>query len=48
MGRINILFLHEQPTGLDPQTRANLWTYLEKVNKGKTNYILDGSLSGRS
>ncbi len=28
-----ILFLDEPTTGLDPQTRANLWTYLEKLNK---------------
>ncbi len=28
-----ILFLDEPTTGLDPQTRANLWKYLEKLNK---------------
>ncbi len=28
-----ILFLDEPTTGLDPQTRAGLWTYLEKLNK---------------
>ena len=28
-----ILFLDEPTTGLDPQTRANLWVYLEKLNR---------------
>ncbi len=28
-----ILFLDEPTTGLDPQTRASLWTYLERLNK---------------
>jgi ABC-2 type transport system ATP-binding protein len=28
-----ILFLDEPTTGLDPQTRANLWIYLERLNK---------------
>jgi ABC-2 type transport system ATP-binding protein len=28
-----ILFLDEPTTGLDPQTRANLWVYLERLNK---------------
>ncbi len=28
-----ILFLDEPTTGLDPQTRANLWVYLDKLNK---------------
>ena len=28
-----ILFLDEPTTGLDPQTCANLWVYLEKLNK---------------
>ncbi len=28
-----ILFLDEPTTGLDPQNRANLWTYLERLNK---------------
>ena len=27
-----ILFLDEPTTGLDPQTRASLWTYLERLN----------------
>jgi ABC-2 type transport system ATP-binding protein len=28
-----ILFLDEPTTGLDPHTRANLWEYLERLNK---------------
>jgi ABC-2 type transport system ATP-binding protein len=28
-----ILFLDEPTTGLDPQSRAAIWTYLEKINK---------------
>jgi ABC-2 type transport system ATP-binding protein len=28
-----ILFLDEPTTGLDPQSRAAIWTYLEKLNK---------------
>ena len=28
-----ILFLDEPTTGLDPQSRAAIWSYLEKLNK---------------
>ena len=28
-----LLFLDEPTTGLDPQSRATIWTYLEKLNK---------------
>jgi ABC-2 type transport system ATP-binding protein len=28
-----LLFLDEPTTGLDPQSRAAIWTYLEKLNK---------------
>src|SRR5208283_3103773 len=30
-----ILFLDEPTTGLDPQTRATVWDYLEKLNKNE-------------
>ncbi len=31
--RPQLLFLDEPTTGLDPQNRANLWVYLERLNK---------------
>jgi ABC-2 type transport system ATP-binding protein len=31
--RPKLLFLDEPTTGLDPQSRAAIWTYLEKLNK---------------
>ncbi len=30
-----VLFLDEPTTGLDPQTRASIWTYIEKLQKEK-------------
>lgn len=31
--RPNVLFLDEPTTGLDPQSRSAIWSYLEKINK---------------
>jgi ABC-2 type transport system ATP-binding protein len=33
--RPRLLFLDEPTTGLDPQSRAAIWAYLEKLNKGE-------------
>lgn len=36
-----LLFLDEPTTGLDPQSRASIWTYLQRLNKeeGKTIFL---------
>ena len=38
--RPRVLFLDEPTTGLDPQNRANLWKYLERLNKDEGMTIL--------
>jgi ABC-2 type transport system ATP-binding protein len=40
-----LLFLDEPTTGLDPQSRAAMWTYLEKLNKIRVMMISIGSIS---
>lgn len=35
-----LLFLDEPTTGLDPQSRASIWSYLEKINKEGTTIFL--------
>ena len=36
-----LLFLDEPTTGLDPQSRSAIWTYLEKLNKEEKTTIID-------
>lgn len=38
--RPKLLFLDEPTTGLDPQSRSAIWTYLEKLNKEGTTIFL--------
>jgi ABC-2 type transport system ATP-binding protein len=40
-----LLFLDEPTTGLDPQSRAAMWTYLEELNKIRVMMISIGSIS---
>ena len=35
-----LLFLDEPTTGLDPQSRTAIWSYLEKINKEGTTIFL--------
>ncbi|GAB2543711.1 ABC transporter ATP-binding protein [Gracilibacillus alcaliphilus] len=49
-----VLFLDEPTTGLDPQTRANIWDYLVKLQKEKditifltTHYMDEAEISNR-
>ena len=43
-----LLFLDEPTTGLDPQSRASIWGYLQKLNKEEHDHFSYYTVLGRS